>query len=251
MTFTAPPPVPQRADPATFADRADAAVYWLFGTHFSELVAQMNAWGPGSPYCTVGGTADALTLTSGISIAALNAGQRVWFTPANANTAAITLNLDGRGVKAGKTVTGATMPAGYLIAGKPTSAIYMGTEFWVDRPPESGGTINVSSGEWLRMADGTQRCRVILNDDAGPWTTSRSGGALFMRASGLTWTYPKAFVRAPAVTANAERPADLAMGCSVRTPSTTSVTLNPWSDTSLASATSKSIHATAEGFWYV
>lgn len=249
--FTTPPPAPSATSgAATYAADADTFFAWLEGDFHSQLTAAALAWGAGQPYCTVGGTANALTLTSGLSLTSLTTGQRVIFTPPSANTSTVTLNLDGRGDTAAKTITGAAMPAGYLIAGQPTSAIYTGSEFRVSRDPESGGTVNVSSGSWTRLADGTQWCEVILDDTAGPWTTSRGGGAFFMRTSGITWTYAKPFTAAPVVKPDPERAADLVMGCSQRTPTTTSVTLNPWADTSLASGTSKTIHVTAKGRWY-
>lgn len=80
---------------------------------------------------TVGGTADAITLTPSPAIAAYAAGQQFSFIASGANTTAVTVNVSGLGAKA-ITKNGATA----LVAGDiPASSIvlieYDGTQFQI------------------------------------------------------------------------------------------------------------------------
>lgn len=81
-------------------------------------------------YCsTVGGTADAITLTPSPALASYSAGQLLSFISSGANTTAVTVNVSGLGVKS-VTKNGSTA----LVAGDiPSSALihiqYDGTQF--------------------------------------------------------------------------------------------------------------------------
>ncbi|WP_210526392.1 hypothetical protein [Rubellimicrobium arenae] len=180
MPITALPTPPNTGDPANFAPQASALLGAL-PTFVSEANAMAAAFGPGAPVCTVGGTANAVTLTSGMNISALVAGQRVLFRPAAANTGGATLNLDGRGARTARTITGAALPAGYLRSGVFTEAIYDGTDWIVNRLPERGSNAN---GDFVRHADGILRCRFNMNtSDTGEVTWSFP--ALFSTTAGL------------------------------------------------------------------
>ena len=76
-----------------------------------------------------GGTADALTITSSFAQTAYALGSRITFKAAAANTGAVTVNVDGIGVKALKTHGGAALAAGDLASGNIYEAIYDGTDF--------------------------------------------------------------------------------------------------------------------------
>lgn len=147
--------------------------------------------------CSYGGTANAIALTYGM--AALAAGQKVRFTATSANTGATTINLDGLGAVACRTIDGATaLPSGYIRTGVETTATYNGTYWVLDRQIERGSNAN---GEYVRFADGTQRCTYI---HAAVGTDSATG-ALFQTASSLGWTYPVFFSAAPTVSGNGGR----------------------------------------------
>lgn len=191
-----PSPGPDINDKATFPSRASAqAAAW------PKLVDDINnamlAFGPGSPFvpaASVGGTADAITLTTGLNLAALVDGQMVrWRAPA-ANTEAATINLDARGAKSALTVNGGALPTGYIRVGTGTdrvltTAIYSATaDAWiVGREVERGGNAN---GYYIRLADGTQFCNirgVALGNIATAYGT-------VYRGTDYAWTFPAAFL---------------------------------------------------------
>lgn len=130
-----------------------------------------------SYYATsVGGTANAITVTTNIGIPALAAGMRVTFLPGSNNTGSTTLNVDGLGAVTCKTITGANLPADYILTTLGYyEAVYNGTNWVVHRVPDNGSGAN---GNWARSPDGVMTCWHSL--------TISSGGA-------ATWTFPKAF----------------------------------------------------------
>ncbi|NDW31886.1 hypothetical protein [Salipiger sp. PrR007] len=128
----------------------------------------------GGIYCSAGGTANAVTLTYGIS--SLQAGQEVRFRASQTNTGATTINLDGKGAIACRTVTGVALPAGYIRTDVHTVARYDGTYWVVEREVERGRNAN---GEYTKLADGTLICT------AQAFSTSASAD--------VTWTYPHQF----------------------------------------------------------
>lgn len=121
------------------ADAAAVTEYAAFG----QLLAK------GVIYCpTVGGTASAITLSSGHSISAYAAGMAVSFIVGSSVTGATTVNLDGLGAKA-LTKRGSTALANLDIqAGWLVVAIYDGTRFQVisQRLCKSG---DIDSGQVL------------------------------------------------------------------------------------------------------
>lgn len=166
------------AYPFTVAIRAMAA-------QFATLIAALNALLPtlaGGGWATYAGTANAIVLTADYT--ALFRGMQVRFRATASNTGAATINLDGLGAKACRTITGAVLPAGYIRTGVDTLATYDGTNWILDRQIERGENAN---GTFVRWADGTQECkRQTLN------LTYLS--VLTMQA---TWTYPAAFSADP------------------------------------------------------
>lgn len=176
-----PTPAPDINDPATFPARGTAQAA-AFVKLVDEINAAMLTFGPGSPYCTASGTANAIALTSGLNLASLAVGQRVVFQTASPNTGGTTINLDGLGAVACVTVTGAALPNAYIRAGVWTFAWYNGTNWVVDRLIEKGSNAN---GFYLRIADGTQLC----------WQYRAISGVSLAAATSTsaTWTYPAAF----------------------------------------------------------
>lgn len=90
----------------------------------SDTVYQKGIWAP-----TVGGTANAITLTTGYSLTSYAAGQCVTFIPTSTNSGAVTVNVDGNGAKNIYTSTGQALTSGEIIANVMTTLIYDGTQF--------------------------------------------------------------------------------------------------------------------------
>ncbi len=91
---------------------------------------------------TVGGSANAITLTSGYSVAAYAAGQTFRFIAASTNSGAVTIALDGLAAKDVK-VALAALTAGMITAGQMITVTYDGTQFQMQA--ESPASIGVGS----------------------------------------------------------------------------------------------------------
>ena len=78
---------------------------------------------------TVGGTADAITLTPAFLPVAYTAGQRFTFKPASSNTGAATINVNALGAKSVKRPDGSALTAGDLTASEMADVVYDGTNF--------------------------------------------------------------------------------------------------------------------------
>lgn len=104
-------------------------------------------------YCTVGGTADAITLAVSATEASLEAyvaGTSLWFKATADNTGAVTFNVDGLGVKNGKKfVDGAVvdLEADDIRSGGLYHIVYDGTQFIAQLAGggAAGGTV-IASG---------------------------------------------------------------------------------------------------------
>lgn len=140
---------------------------------------------------TSGGTANAVTLTSGAGISGTPpTGLQLRFRASAANTGATTIALDGGSPIACRTVTGVALPAGYVRTDADTVATFDGT-FWVlNRAEERGSNAN---GTFVRFETGLMLCWARLTMTQNGSDTHR------MTAS---WTYPAAYVSAPNIAAN-------------------------------------------------
>lgn len=187
MPITPLPTPPNYLAPLTFPSLATNWVGQFTTQTVHEINAALASFGPGNPYCAVGGSANARTLTSGLNLTSLVTGQQVRFRANVTNSASTTINLDGLGVKTAKTPTGANLPAGYLRTDVDTEATYDGTNWIVYRRVESGSN---GSGSWTRYEDGSQVCWV--DELALPDSTTASG-SIFRSGTG-TWTFPAGFV---------------------------------------------------------
>lgn len=147
----------------------------------------------GTLWCDYGGSANAITLAHG-GAGVMQTGLTVRFKASGANTGATTINLDGLGAIACRTVTGVALPAGYIRTDIWTEAFYDGTYWVVDRQPERGST---ATGDFVRYADGTlEMTSGTLIFDA----PSTAAGGIFA-SSVMTWTLPAPCVSPPAVAA--------------------------------------------------
>jgi microcystin-dependent protein len=130
---------------------------------------------------TVGGTANAITLTTGYSVSAYAAGQTFRFLASGINSGAVTINLDGIGAK-DVYVGGSPVTAGMLSTGKMATVTYDGTRFQLEAESPAAisvGTVmawpisTVPTG-WLEC-DGSAVSRstysalfAVIGDDYGP-----------------------------------------------------------------------------------
>lgn len=142
----------------------------------------------------LGGTANAIALTSP---AELLTGLKVRFRAIAANTGATTINLNGGGAIACRTVTGAVLPAGYIRTDVDTEAVYDGTYWAVGRGNERGSN---SNGEYVRLADGTLTCWGWIDSGA----INIASGSIFTSSS-VSWAFPAVFAEAPNVLNSAYR----------------------------------------------
>ena len=111
-------------------------------------------------YFTVGGTANAITLTSATGApSGYSTGQEFCFRANATNTGVTTVNVDGLGIKTIKTLSGADLPAGYLSTSVDTCLRYDGVNM----------VANVSTGA---LAD-----QVPLNSNLGTAATKNTGTA--------------------------------------------------------------------------
>lgn len=96
---------------------------------YLSLQQHINAAGQYAP--TVGGTANAITLTTGFTVTAYAAGQTYSFIVGTSNTGATTVNVDSIGVAAIVRADGSNtaLAAGDLIAGALVEIQYDGTRF--------------------------------------------------------------------------------------------------------------------------
>lgn len=147
-----------------------------------------------------GGSADAITLTSGGSISDVPpVGLRVRFRALLTNTGATTIALDGGTAIACRTITGAVLPADYVRTDADTDAIFDGTYWVLDREEQR---VENANGAYIRLACGAQTCTRRLTGQ-GPVSTA-SGAIYTFSASvtGLVWAAP--FSSQPRVAASAQ-----------------------------------------------
>lgn len=187
MAITPPPTPPNTGNPAQLEERADAFFGWFptFVTDFNNELALMR----GKTWATRSGSANAIVLTAGL--VSLTVGTQVRFQAGASNTGAATINLDGLGAVACRTIIGVALPAGYIRTDVETVATYDGS-FWVlDRQIERGSNAN---GDFLRFADGAQICTGAVSVG----TSSVALGSMF-ESEAVTWAFPAAYSTTPYV----------------------------------------------------
>lgn len=141
------------------------------------------------PFCTYGGTANAITLTGVKPQGVLVRGAIKVFRATATNTGATTLNLDGLGAVAAVTVTGAALPAGYIRTDVDTFITYNGTNWVVERQVERSSNAN---GTFVRYADGTMNAWSAARIDAvgvGNLQLNTTLPALFTNTNAMSVVY--------------------------------------------------------------
>lgn len=98
-------------------------------------------WNDLSGQVTVGGTANAITITSSSTYQSLVSGIRIMFKPGADNSGATTLNLDSLGVKAVRKISGGTdvaLAGGEILNAQRAEVVY-------------DSTANSSAGAWILL----------------------------------------------------------------------------------------------------
>ena len=86
---------------------------------------------------SAGGTGNAITIANTFAQTAYNLGNKIVFLATATNTAAVTVNVDGLGVKSLKSHDGTALSSGSITSGSIYEAIYNGTDFRL-----SGGVLD-------------------------------------------------------------------------------------------------------------
>ena len=212
-----------------------------------EVGASLNNWGGKlndnfddldailamlSRRATRGGSANAITLTTGAALSSIPTGLSVRWRAANANTASATINVDGNGAVTCKTPTGVDLPSGFIRTDVDTVAVYDGTNWIVHRAPEVGSGVN---GSWQRLEDGSMTQRLTM-------TTSASAE--------VTWTFevPFAATATLSITGNWIGTADSCRSWRYTGKSTTAIEHSVYNTNNVRTA--NSVDMVAVGRWY-
>ncbi|MBL8560905.1 MAG: hypothetical protein JNN06_01375 [Gemmobacter sp.] len=238
MAITLLPDPPNPDSPSSFDTLAYPFVSALVGM-VPEINAALAKMGM---YATAGGTANVITLTGILPAGASSVatGTAVRFRASAANTGATTINLDGTGAIACRTVTGVALPSGYIRTDADTVAVYDGAFWVVPREIERGSNAN---GEFARFADGTQLCH--LNATVTDPVTTASG-SLFMNAT-QTWTFPAPFL------AGNTAPSGASSSSGIRFVAGGTLSASSWNyqvASAVSSASSSAVRLSAIGRWY-
>lgn len=123
-------------------------------TDAATLASIVNATGV---YCaTVGGTADAITLTPNPAITAYAAGQVFWWIASGANTTAVTLAVSGLASPKAVTMDGSTaLIGGEILSGSIVGARYDGTRFQLVSRPLTNKLFAQLDVNGFALGDGT------------------------------------------------------------------------------------------------
>ncbi|MGP9790636.1 DUF2793 domain-containing protein [Roseinatronobacter sp. NSM] len=179
----------------------------------------------------VGGSANALALTSGAGFAApLPDGLDLRFRATAANTGAATLALDSGPALPCVTPTGAALPAGFIRTDCDTIARHHAGQWVLERAPETGST---ADGQYERLSNGVQRV----------WATRPTQSS----AAPTSWAFPLPFASAPHVTASAQGASFHA--ATISTPTTGGCQFDAWTSAG-ARANGVGVALSAIGQWY-
>lgn len=142
---------------------------------------------------TVGGTGDAITLTTSPALGSYSNGIRVAFKATNTNTGAVTVNVSGLGNKDLKTQSGAALVAGNITTGRVYTLVYDGTNFQTLElaTPEEGSVSRP------KLATGAVAKVTVTSSKTSTYSATTSDDVIRCDASGGAFT-----VNLPAASGN-------------------------------------------------
>lgn len=121
--------------------------------------------GTGVYVATVGGTADAITLTPSPAIAAYAAGQRFSHIASGANTTAVTIAVSGLAAKAGTKNGTTALVGGDIPSGALVTWLYDGTRFQIDSVKRNDTGAPLATVVKRKTADEAVTSSTTLQDD--------------------------------------------------------------------------------------
>ncbi len=120
---------------------------------------------------TVGGTANALTLSPSTAITSYSTGLRFWFVATATNTTASTVAVSGLSAKDIKTLSGAALTAGNITSGRVYTITYDGTRFVLSEM----GTVEDGAITADKLGTGAVSTVKMLDANVTPVKQSSSG----------------------------------------------------------------------------
>lgn len=112
----------------------------LAGTAATDAANLSQAQSTAAKLLTVSGT-DTITASGSPTVAAYSTGASYYFSPANTNTGAVTINIDSLGAKSITKEGSTALAAGDLTSGKIAFVVYDGTRFQLTNPAGSSGQL--------------------------------------------------------------------------------------------------------------
>ncbi|MCC5992820.1 MAG: DUF2793 domain-containing protein [Rhodobacteraceae bacterium] len=179
----------------------------------------------------LGGSADALALTTGAGLSAPPPdGMRLRFRATAPNSGAATIALDGGAAVECRTLTGAALPAGYIRTDCDTQAVMEGGVWVLDRAPEYGSN---ADGRYWRCATGVQHVWALRTTDSD--------------IAASAWAFPVPFSALHQTSAAAQ--AETATSATTSAPTPTGCGFDAW-DPSGARVQGVDVALAACGLWY-
>jgi hypothetical protein len=135
---------------------------------------------------TVGGTVDAITLTTAPAVTSYGTGLELLFVAGGDNTTAVTVNVSSLGVKDVLKMGGVPLVAGDIVSGSLVHIIYAATHFLLLTPPvhegtwtpSVGGTATYTSrvGRWTKIGKAVHIYGTLVINAIGTGSTSTISG---------------------------------------------------------------------------
>jgi len=153
-------------------------------------LARVTDMTPGQvPYATYGGTANAITLTTGLSLPSVPDRTQIRFRATTTNTAATTINVDGIGAVTARQPDGTAIPRGYIQTDRDTRIVRVGAEWRVYRDIIIGpDQVSFSALAIVSVSNAYTTQNTFTTPAAGWWQFTMSAGIASTVASKIQLT---------------------------------------------------------------